>query len=270
MGQIDVSIIAPARYLREFAAQVPARVHHVAAQRVLQDEQYRQFFREQAEDGASIVVDNGVFDLGDSLAAEDLISAARAVAADEIILPDVMRDGAATVRASDAAAVEFSKYSDGLRFCVVVHGADHDDWRHCLEAFTEREYVGAMALPASRKPVTGAVGPANDRILAAQYLADNGHLSTDRIYRMLGLGRLGHLELAVQRHHDWIASVDCATPVILGSMGVRMLPGGPYEKVPTPRVETIDYIDPQRFGLIQENIATVRAAAGVASPAVSA
>jgi hypothetical protein len=45
-------------------------------------------------------------------------------------------------------------------------------------------------------------------------------------------------------------------------MGVRMLPRGPYDKPPTPRVETIRHIDPGRFPLIRDNIQTVRDAAG--------
>jgi thymidylate kinase len=45
---INVSVIAPAAYLRCFVAQSPATVHHVAAQRVLQDPTYRAFFLEEA------------------------------------------------------------------------------------------------------------------------------------------------------------------------------------------------------------------------------
>jgi len=98
---ISVSVIAPAAYLRDFVAQSPATVHHVAGQRVLRDAAYRAFFREEARRGAAIVVDNGVFDIGRPLDPEDLVRAARAVDAEEIILPDVMHDGPATMRASD-------------------------------------------------------------------------------------------------------------------------------------------------------------------------
>jgi hypothetical protein len=49
--------------------------------------------------------------------------------------------------------------------------------------------------------------------------------------------------------------------VILGAMGVPMLPHGPYTKIPTPRVDALGPIDPARFRLIRENIAAVRHAA---------
>lgn len=64
---IDFSVIAPPAYLKHFVAQEPARVHHVAAQRVLSDEIYRGFFTREAERGAEIIVDNGLFDLGYAL-----------------------------------------------------------------------------------------------------------------------------------------------------------------------------------------------------------
>lgn len=78
---IDFSVIAPPAYLEDFVAQEPARVHHVAAQRVLSDEIYRVFFAREAERGAEIIIDNGLFDLGYALPAESLVEAARAVSA---------------------------------------------------------------------------------------------------------------------------------------------------------------------------------------------
>jgi hypothetical protein len=82
------------------------------------------------------------------------------------------------------------------------------------------------------------------------------------VYRLLGLGRTGHLELIEQREHEWISSVDGAAPVILGAMGIALLPEGPYEKPSTPRIENLGPIPEDRFDLIRQNITVVRAAAG--------
>ncbi|MFJ9434651.1 hypothetical protein ACIRQY_34055 [Streptomyces sp. NPDC101490] len=76
---IDFSVIAPPAYLNAFVAQEPARVHHVGAQHILSDDAYRAFFAREAERGAEIVVDNGLFDLGYALPVELLVEAARAV-----------------------------------------------------------------------------------------------------------------------------------------------------------------------------------------------
>jgi hypothetical protein len=258
---IDVSVIAPPAYLGAFVAQAPARVHHVAAQRVLTDTAYRAFFRREAERGAEIIVDNGVFDLGHFLPPTDLIAAAHAVNAREIILPDVMRDGPATIKASDAAAREICELADEFRLCAVLHAADDQEWLRTYDHFAAGEYVGAIALPAARRPDPHEQ-LCRTRWKATAYLEDHGLVEQRIVYRLLGLGRTGHLELVEQREHEWLASVDGAAPVILGAMGIAMLPGGPYEKPPTPRIEDLGPIPENRFGLIRRNIAVVREAAG--------
>ncbi|MFE7576915.1 hypothetical protein ACFU5Z_19500 [Streptomyces sp. NPDC057521] len=257
---IHVSVIAPPRYLAHFVAQSPATVHHVTAQRVLGDAVYRRFFRREAELGATIIVDNGVFDLGESLSALELVEAARAVQATEIILPDVMHDGPATINASTQGAAEIRKVTDEFLLCAVVHAADDDEWHRCYDYFANSDYVDAIALPASRRR-SDSPQLSKDRVLATAYLESQGLVNPRIKYRMLGLGWRGHLELFEQREHEWIESVDCAAPVILGTMGIEMLPNGPYEKVRTPRVETIEEIPEDLHPLIRRNIAAVRHAA---------
>ncbi|MBF8193035.1 hypothetical protein ITP53_46665 [Nonomuraea sp. K274] len=258
---ISFSVIAPAAYLREFVAQTPATIHHVAAQRVLLDPADRAFFLEEERRGATIILDNGVFDLGQSLSPCELVRAARAVNAEEIILPDVIGDASATMRASDLAAAQILDMSEEFRLCAVVQAANDEDWHRCYDHFTTRDYVGAIAFPASRdKEPSRALS--KNRVAATEHLEAHGMVDTDRIYRLLGLGRTGHLELFEQRRHEWISSVDAAAPVLLGAMGIRMMPDGPYEKLSTPRVETVQHIEPDRFSLIRDNIKAVRYAAG--------
>jgi hypothetical protein len=259
--RIDVSVIAPPDYLDDFVAQEPARVHHVAAQRVLTDPAYRAFFHREAQRGAEIVVDNGVFDLGRALPATALIAAARAVDAREIILPDVLRDGPATITASDTAAREIGDLSDDFRLCVVLHAANDQEWLRCYDHFVSSDYVDAIALPASRRPAPEEQ-LCRTRWTATRYLEEHGLVEDRIVYRLLGLGRTGHLELVEQREHEWIASVDGAAPVVLGAMGIAMLPDGPYDKPPTPRIDHLGTIPEHRFDLIRQNIAVVRAAAG--------
>ncbi|MGC0400316.1 hypothetical protein RKD27_002960 [Streptomyces sp. SAI-126] len=259
---LDFSVIAPPAHLEHFVAQEPARVHHVAAQHVLSDEIYRAFFAREAERGAEIIVDNGLFDLGYALPAERLVEAALAVSAREIILPDVMGDGAATLKASEKAAREIRELSgDAFRLCAVLHAADDDEWLRTYDALVTSDWAGAIALPASRRP-DPEEQLCRTRWLATAYLQDHGLVDDLLVYRLLGLGRTGHLELIEQREHEWISSVDGAAPVILGAMGVAMLPEGPYEKPSTPRIEKLGPIPEDRFGLVRENICVVRAAAG--------
>ncbi|WP_330335596.1 hypothetical protein OHS33_38845 (plasmid) [Streptomyces sp. NBC_00536] len=259
---IEFSAIAPPAYLEAFVGQDPARVHHVAAQHVLSNETYRDFFRRETERGAEIIVDNGVFDLGHALPAADLVKAGHAVKAREIILPDVMRDGPATLKASERAAREIRDLAGAdFRLCAVLHAADDEEWKRTYDALVSNSEIGAIALPASRRPAPEDQ-LCRTRWAATRYLEERGLVEDRIVYRLLGLGRTGHLELVGQREHEWIASVDGAAPVILGAMGIALLPDGPYEKPSTPRIEHLDPIPEDRFDLIRRNIAVVRHAAG--------
>lgn len=259
---IRVSIISPIAYLELFTARRPPAVHHVAAHQVLQSDRYREFFREQQRAGAEIVLDNGVFELGYSLPMSELINAARLVGAGEIILPDVRRRRVETIELVKRALYELDGDHDlGVRLCAVVQGENMADWLTCYEQLHAMPQVGSIALPATRKR-SDSPDIALNRELATAYLADHGLIDPTRRYRLLGLGYRGHLELAEQRRFEWIESVDCATPVILGALGVQMLDDGPFEKLSTPRVETFEHIPADRHELIRRNIDVLRRAAG--------
>lgn len=260
MNAITVSVIAPTRHLQDFVAQDPPTLHYTAAQRLLDDHEYRRFYAEESERGARIIVDNGVFELGQSLDATDLVRAANAVHATEIVLPDVIQDGAGTVRASADAALHLARLTSDFRLCVVVQGASNDDWRRCYDHFVAAPYVQTIALPAPLK-TSRHTGVAYNRIEATRYLNDRRLVREDRVYRLLGLGDSGHLELAEQRQHTWIHSVDCSSPVTMGALGIAIAAGSPYTKTAV-RVDELAEIPDTRHGLVYHNIAILREAAG--------
>ena len=74
-----MSVIAPAAYLRDFAGQSPGDRAPCGRPAGSARPGYREFFLEEAALGAAIILDNGVFDLGESLSPADLVRAARAV-----------------------------------------------------------------------------------------------------------------------------------------------------------------------------------------------
>lgn len=258
-GGIAVSVISPTRYLGHFAVQSPPTVHYVGAHRVLTDPAYGNFYRDQADRGAHIVVDNGVFELGTPLAPDDLLRAARAVRASELVLPDHPHDGRATCAATADAARLLDCRAGGLGLCGVIQGRDDDDWRRCLEFMSTCGYLSAIALPAPKRTV-GRPGLAYNRVAATHHLEKAGLVLAGLDYRLLGLGDSGHLELERQQRHSWISSVDCATPVIMGALGRIIEPGVAYRKPDVP-VDSITDIPADRIPLVHRNIAMLRAAA---------
>jgi hypothetical protein len=257
---IYVSLIAPADYLERFVAQDPPTVHYVAAQRVLANLDYRRFYRTQAEMGAFLILDNGVFDLGQSISVEDLRRAATMIKAHEIVLPDVINDGAATVSSSSRAAREYHRLADSVRLCAVVQGATNSDWLHCYESFCKAKYVDSIALP-SPKHDGHLTGVAFSRLVATQYLEKQEMIQSRITYRLLGLGDSGHLELKEQRRHEWLQTVDSSSPVVLGALGIAICDGKPYQK-PAAGVEQVPTIPEANHSIIRQNIRVIRSAAG--------
>lgn len=255
---IAVSIIAPINHLGYLCAQQPPTLHYLAAQRVLDNLHYREFYLEQSRAGAKLIVDNGVFDTGTAMSADDIVRAARAVEAHEVVLPDVIGEAEETMRLSAAALHQIKTLDPSLDVCAVIQGATNKDWLECYRFFYSNSAIDSIALPAPLRPQPGTLW--GDREFATEYL-EKHHLVTEaKTYRLLGLGASGHFELAAQRKHTWVKSVDCALPVILGALGLAI------DKVqyikPTLRVDDIDRMSDESLDIAKHNISTIRAVAG--------
>ena len=111
--------------------------HLILAHLVLQNDYYREFYRERSEAGDFIILDNGAFEFQTSISAQELFAAARFVQPSVIVLPDVLRDAEATYEATKDAL----RFWNGLRpelhfqnepsFMVVPQGKDLEEWFAC-------------------------------------------------------------------------------------------------------------------------------------------
>ncbi len=89
--------------------------------------------RALAVDSPFILLDNGAFE-GRELSNAQLNEAARRVVADEVVLPDVKGDGAATLRRSWSALGKLAT----TRVVFVPQGKDVEEWSKCLRAWLRR------------------------------------------------------------------------------------------------------------------------------------
>lgn len=79
------------------------------AQRVLKSEKYALFYRNRKE-GRYLIMDNGAFELGASLAFEDVVRAAKIVGADEVVAADCPKDPVGSMDLTK----EWCKYIEAL------------------------------------------------------------------------------------------------------------------------------------------------------------
>lgn len=106
------------------------------------------------------ILDNSLIELGGALSMDRLVSAAEKVKANEIILPDVFKDGEATIQ-STINAINWLKEHNLLgkyKLMVVCHGTTKEAFKKCfdtLEAMPEIDVIGIPKVMASMSWVKG-------------------------------------------------------------------------------------------------------------------
>jgi hypothetical protein len=103
--------------------------HMILSQEAMRDRMYRGELARLAKRGHFSIIDNGAAE-GDQLPFEQVVTVANQVGADEIIMPDVLFDGKATLKATtDPTALSMVP---PIRRMVVPQGNSWEEWEECL------------------------------------------------------------------------------------------------------------------------------------------
>lgn len=95
------------------------------------------------------ILDNSLIELGEALTMERLVAAAEKINANEIVLPDVFKDGEATVKKAKESIL-WLKENDLLgkyKIMVVCHGNNEDEWHSCFKQLNEIEEIDVIGVP---------------------------------------------------------------------------------------------------------------------------
>jgi len=97
------------------------------------------------------ILDNSLIEIGRSIYIERVYNAALAIAADEIILPDVFRDGPATLTATWAALEKIKKLEEtyGVKFkkMAVAQGKTLDEFTNCFNRLSRSTQIDVIGIP---------------------------------------------------------------------------------------------------------------------------
>src|SRR5690606_30387063 len=83
---MKVALITPTPLLNKFA--VKSKYHLVLAHEYVKDEAYRQFYKERSKAGDYVMLDNGAYELGESIPIRELYDIASDLNPTAIFLPD--------------------------------------------------------------------------------------------------------------------------------------------------------------------------------------
>lgn len=161
-----------------------------------------------------VIMDNGANE-GENLSQEDLEKKAFFLGANELVLPDVLTDSAATLSASISflqnRSLKLSSYMG------VVQGTNVDELKSLIEAFAEEPDITTLGLPRLLlKHISLSV-----RIDMANWINENFPKRFE--IHLLGASSLWLREAyCVARYASHIRSIDTSLPYNYGLMGVRI------------------------------------------------
>lgn len=97
-----------------------------------------------------LILDNSIVELGGAVSMKRLCDAAEAVEADEIILPDEMEDGAATIsKVKDALNYLYKRYGKHCPFKLhaVVQGKTLEEITECFQVLDDMPDIDVIGIP---------------------------------------------------------------------------------------------------------------------------
>ena len=214
---INVGNIVPIDYLE----MVKGRPFHlILAHMVKQSVPYREFYKEEAKNGATIILDNSSFELGDEWATPtELVDIYKSLKSDNIFLmsPEVAFDGLASARAVYNFKELLSSLNLSPKLFGTVHGRSFDEVRKCYLTVNELvDYIGfSYRIWCDDLPVKYPV-PAIERglmrITLLNTLVEEGVVNTQKPHHLLGIS--DPCEIYAQSHYFWIKSADSSTSYI--------------------------------------------------------
>lgn len=189
--------------------------HLVEAPLVLDNRIYRDFYQEEAAQGAYIVCDNGAWLTGSSVRDDDLLTAVRAVQAAEVVVPDVFEEPAETL----LRAQDFLSICPHMPIMLVPQGKTYKNWALCLR---ELAYLAR----GWKEPVFFALPKHLDKNIPGGRSAVVDFLKNTapgpRMFHLLGGGDdpLHDLDLLQKSSH--IRSMDTSEPFASAQQGIAI------------------------------------------------
>ena len=174
---------------------------------VEEDEAYRNMARDH--EGYKIL-DNSLIELDGAMSMKDVLNAAELIGADEVVLPDVFKNGSETIKATLNALGEHKEELKKYKTMAVVHGETVDEWIRTFLIFSARPDIDVLGIPkVIQEQFTSYGVPGRARIL-------NKVISlTDKEIHLLGLWENLNELMHYNHHLTKIRSMDTSLPSLL-------------------------------------------------------
>lgn len=130
---MKIADIVPVAHLEDVNTEVDYAL--ALAQVAIASPDYLYHFAAMEDTGAHLILDNGAAELGQAVEPGDLLGVAYALGPDEVVLPDVVGNARATLKAGRALLGH--RALEGIGLMAVPQGSSLGEWRWCLDQMLE-------------------------------------------------------------------------------------------------------------------------------------
>lgn len=211
---MEVGHIVPINYLSFVRGR---KFHLVLAHMIQQNEKYRNFYKEEAKNGTTIILDNSSYELGDSwISPEGLIDIYNSLKSENVYLmcPEVAFDSKATIKAVKTFKKILNKKGLFPKTFGTIHGKSISDIVECYKKVSEvTDYIGFSYRIWCEDIKTMYPVPVIERglmrINVIRKLFEKNVINILKPHHLLGIS--DPCELYEQSRYPWIRSADSST-----------------------------------------------------------
>jgi len=215
--------------------------------------QYYNFFKTSVKVGRQVLLDNSIFELGESFDSDKFAHYVKELQPNYYIVPDVLEDGYSTIHSFHNF---IKKYPDlpGLKIGV-VQGKTYDELLDCYKYMSENADYIAISFDYSYYIATGVGKTKLERYSSGRYtfindLKREGVWNKFKPHHLLGCSLAK--EFSLYRNDYSIRSVDTSNPVVGGIKELRY--NGDLGLEDKPSIKLADLIDHEVTDTEMENI----------------
>jgi hypothetical protein len=205
---MKIAPIPPTALLEQYSTDYHLCLAHVLGNNPRQMEYYQQ----RTSMGEYVILDNGAYELGSSVPFEHVLEVAEQIKPNEIVLPDVFLDSAATIKATEAAWEALHSFSQDeytyTNLMAVPQGKNSDEWIACLKILVKMVTPDAIGIPIVYERMMG-----RGVLLLKTIEFLHNHPTCHPDIHLLGWdGDLYKLNAYARQFPLWIRGIDSAKP----------------------------------------------------------
>jgi hypothetical protein len=208
---MKVALITPTPLLKRFAT---TDYHLVLAHQYVHDEKYRKFYKERVISGDHVMLDNGAYELGQSIPIAKLVEMAEDLNPTAVYLPDARFNTEKTIQLMEEAIPKLK--GRGWKLLGVPQGKSLEGVLECYQWILTNPDVDGFGIYEEIGEVT-SLGRRWDFL---DYLQTEKLVDKSMYYHMLGMEE----DLRNIRHlakYSFASGIDSCKPIAYGLWGIR-------------------------------------------------